>query len=63
MSYLEVTMRGLSNMLYNISQNPSKENCNVMLDSIKRTLVDYNEAGGNISIIDFREKENSSEKN
>lgn len=55
MSYLEVIMRGLSNMLYNISQNPSKENCNVMLDSIKRTLVDYNEAGGNIKIKDFRE--------
>ncbi|MDP9675378.1 hypothetical protein J2W97_001361 [Paenibacillus jamilae] len=56
MNYLEVTMRGLSNMLYNISQNPSKENCNVMLDSIKRTLADYNEAGGNINIKDFREK-------
>ncbi|MET3209632.1 UNVERIFIED_CONTAM: hypothetical protein ABIC26_002579 [Paenibacillus sp. PvR008] len=54
MSYLEVTMRGLSNMLYNISQNPSKENCNIMLDSIKRTLADYNEAGGNINIKDFR---------
>ena len=56
-AYLESVMRGLSNMLYNASQNPSTHNCNIMLDSIKRTLEEYERVSGNkVDIKDFRTK-------
>lgn len=51
--YVEKTMTQLSNILYNGSQSATK---NEILDSVKRMLKDYNDAGGNVRIYDFRDK-------
>ncbi|WP_405169369.1 hypothetical protein [Paenibacillus sp. FSL H3-0286] len=55
MNYLEYIMNGLGNILHNTSQNPSEKACNQVLDSIKRMLEEYNEAGGKVNITDYRD--------
>ena len=56
-NYLKNTMQGLSNILYNGSQNDSSYNN--ILDSIKRIIQDYNdnvEVKDKIKYTDFRIK-------
>lgn len=55
-TYLDYVMRRLSNVLYNCSQRHTEENYNYALDSIKRMLEEYERAGADLSIIDFRER-------
>lgn len=52
--YLEMVMRRLSTLLYNGSQSVTSKD--EILDSVKRLLQEYNEAGGNAKIEDFRYK-------
>lgn len=55
-TYIKSVMNGLANMLHNGSQNPSEAQCNIMLDSIKRTLKEYEElTGEKLNITDYRE--------
>lgn len=53
MTYLEMVIQRLSTILYNGSQpSTTKEE---ILDSIKIILQEFNHAGGNTKIEDFRE--------
>lgn len=58
--YLKITMHGLANLLHNTSQSDSHGHTkNDILDSIKRTLQEYNEVvseENRVSIVDYREK-------
>lgn len=56
MNYLRMTMNQLSNILHNVSQHPSEKGCNDALNSIKQILKDYNYAGGEVTIQDYRDK-------
>lgn len=57
MDYLKYTMEGLSNIVHNISQNPSEESCNHALDTLVRMITEYNELRMyQIRITDYRKK-------
>lgn len=45
LTYLKITMNSLSNILYNTSQSNSPHNSkDMILDSIKRMIQDYNDS-------------------
>ncbi|WP_339304246.1 hypothetical protein NST33_17670 [Paenibacillus sp. FSL L8-0435] len=55
MTYLQMTMSQLSNILHNVSQHPSEKGCNDALNSIKQILNDYIHSGGEANIKDYRD--------
>jgi len=55
MTYLEMVMKQLANIVYNVSQNPNESKCNAAIDSLKSIITQYNEdSGKQVQITDFR---------
>ncbi|GAV11354.1 hypothetical protein PBN151_1281 [Paenibacillus sp. NAIST15-1] len=55
--YLNTIMNRLANIIHNESQHPSKESCNLIIDSLSRLVKEYNEEfDRNIDVTDYRKK-------